>query len=69
MKTNRTITKTAKYHGISEQFIRDEMQKALDAAWNTTDEKTLKRQRELFPDGKPTLEKFIQKIAQLVSDS
>lgn len=68
MKPQKAIKKTAKNNGVSEQHVREEMQKALDAAWNTTDEEALKRQRELFPDGKPTLEKFIKKVSRMVSD-
>ena len=67
MRTKNAIKKTAKNNGVSEQHVRDEMQKALDAAWSTTDEEALKRQRELFPDGKPTLEEFIRKVSQMTS--
>lgn len=68
MKTHKAIAETARNHGVSEQQVREEMQKALDAAWNTTDEAALKRQRELFPDGKPSLEDFIRKISQMTTD-
>lgn len=69
MNSKRAVRKTAKSHGICEQQAREEMQKALDAAWDTTDEKALKRQRELFPGGKPTLEEFIHKISETASGS
>lgn len=67
MRPQKAIKKTAKNNGVSEQHVRDEMQKALDAAGNTTDEEALKRQRELFPDGKPTLEEFIRKVSQMTT--
>ena len=69
MKPEKAIKRAAKNNGVSEQHVRDEMQKALDAAWNSSDEEALKRQRELFPDGKPTLEEFIRKVAQTASGS
>ena len=43
MKPQKAIKKTAKNNGVSEQHVREEMQKALDVAWNTTDEEALKR--------------------------
>ena len=67
MKPEKAIKSAAKNNGVSEQYVRDEMQKALDAAWNSSDEEALKRQRELFPDGKPTLEEFIRRVAKTAS--
>ena len=61
MKKN-TIRKIAKDSGISEGNIRAEMQLGLDKAWKTTDPDELRRQAELFPEGKPTLDKLIGQI-------
>lgn len=69
MKPQKAIKKTAKNNGVSEQHVREEMQKALDAAWNTTDKEALKRQQELFPNGKPTLDEFIKKVSRMASDN
>lgn len=69
MRPQKVIKKTAKNNGVSEQHVRVEMQKALDAAWNTTDEAAMKRQKELFPNGKPTLDEFIQKVSRMASGS
>lgn len=69
MRPQKVIKKTAKNNGVSEQHVREEMQKALDAAWNTTDEAAMKRQKELFPNGKPTLDEFIQKVSRMASGS
>ena len=69
MRPQKAIKKTAKNNGVSEQHVREEMQKALDAAWNTTDEAAMKRQKELFPNGKPTLDEFIQKVSRMASGS
>ena len=66
MRSQKVIKKTAKNNGVSEQHVRQEMQKALDAAWNTTDEAAMKRQKELFPNGKPTLDEFVGKISQII---
>lgn len=35
MRPQKVIKKTAKNNGVSEQHVREEMQKALDATWNT----------------------------------
>lgn len=64
MKPQKAIKKTAKNNGVSEQHVREEMQKALDEAWNTTDEEALRYQKEMFPNGKPTIEEFIKKVSQ-----
>lgn len=69
MRPQKVIKKTAKNNGVSEQHVREEMQKALDATWNTTDEAAMKRQKELFPNGKPTLDEFIQKVSRMASGS
>ncbi len=69
MNPQRAVKKTAKRHGVSEQYARNELQKALDAAWSTNDEAALKRQRELFPNGKPTIEEFVRKVSQMAAGS
>lgn len=69
MNPKRAVKKTARNYGVPEQYVREEMQKALDAAWNTTDEEALRRQRELFPNGKPSLDEFIRKVSQIASGS
>lgn len=66
MDPKKALKQTAKMHNVSEQYVRNEIQKTLDAAWSTNDEAALKRQQELFPNGKPTLEEFIKKISQMV---
>ncbi len=43
-----------------------EMQKAIDAAWANPTEREKVFQEEYFPDGKPTVEEFIQTIADIV---
>lgn len=50
-------------HGKTTQEITDEMEKALNAAWNTRDPAIQSLQKELFPQGKPTTEEFINTIA------
>ncbi len=68
MKPEKAIKKTAKNHDVSEEHVREEMQKAIDAAWDTKDELALKRQQELFPNGKPTVEEFIAVVSKKASD-
>ena len=41
-----------------------EMQKALDHAWENAGEKEKQFQNELFPEGKPSIEKFIKVMAK-----
>lgn len=61
MKKN-IIKKIAKNSGIPEGRIQAEMQLGFDKVWKTTDPEELRRQSELFPEGKPTLDKLIGQI-------
>ena len=55
----------AKQYGTTPKEVRQEIQVAIDEAWDTDDLATVKLQRELFPDGKPTPEKFLSTLAKL----
>lgn len=68
MENENVIERTAKRFGVSVAVLYDKMQKAIDAAWDMKDELALKRQQELFPNGKPTVEEFIAKISKNASD-
>lgn len=65
MKKN-IIRKIARNNGISECCIRTEMQLGLEKAWKTNDPDELRRRSELFPEGKPTLDKFISRIEKAI---
>lgn len=62
------IQELARQEHVSEETVLIEMQKALDAAWEKGDMKTRTSQNEMFPEGKPTLEQFIQKIAERIEN-
>lgn len=66
MKGRAAISRTAEHYGVSNAEVRAEMQKALDAAWETTDPVAKQKQAELFPNGKPTLEQFIVALSDAV---
>lgn len=71
MNSNKNIEFSAIYgqiareNGTSPAKVMKEMQIALDAAWDNPDVAVRRKQRELFPDGKPTLEEFICKVSEL----
>lgn len=49
---------------LTAEEVRSEMQAALDAAYASNDPKARANFRLLFGDKKPTLEEFIEKIAE-----
>ena len=57
------IRRVAQRHGLSTDDVRREMQAALDEARATADPAAKQRQQELFPDGWPSLEQFIARVA------
>lgn len=59
----RVIARIAEQAGTTPGEVRQDMQEALDAAWASNDLATKRRQYELFPEGKPTLEQFILLMA------
>lgn len=60
-----SINKVAKENHLPKNTVLDEMQKALDAAWESKEPEAMKKQQELFPSGKPSVEEFIKRIAEL----
>lgn len=63
LRAKSTIRQVAAMQGLSVDEVRRDMQLALDEAWATADPAAQQRQRELFPDGKPSLEQFIATLA------
>lgn len=55
--------KAAAQYGVSMDKVLREMQREIDAAWGNPDPLIRQKLRRLFPNGKPTIEKFIQGIA------
>ena len=54
----------AAQHGVSVTEVIKEIQIAVDAAWDNSDPTIRARQRELFPNGKPSVEEFIRVMAE-----
>ena len=65
-QSNELFKKIATHHGVSvDNAVRD-MQDMIDATWHNPDPEAWKRQQELFPNGKPSIEEFIRVMAKLV---
>lgn len=62
MDAKRAIKEIAKQDGISEEEVRQEIQNAIDHAWETGNV----LQAVLFPDGKPDPETFLERVAKAV---
>ena len=62
MDAKRAIKEIAKQDGISEEEVRQEIQNAIDHAWETDNV----LQAVLFPDGKPDPETFLERVAKAV---
>ena len=63
LRAKSVIRRVAAGQGLTTGEVRRDMQAALDEAWATADPAAQQRQRELFPDGKPSLEQFIATLA------
>jgi hypothetical protein len=56
----------AKANGVSQEEFLAEIQQSIDATWNNP--KGAETRARLFPEGKPTPELFLQRIAQIVDE-
>ncbi|MCL2408199.1 MAG: hypothetical protein FWC96_01090 [Oscillospiraceae bacterium] len=63
-RTKGIFKKMAVQHGVSVGEVELEIQAAVDAAWENPDPATQARQRELFPDGKPSIDEFVRVMAE-----
>lgn len=63
---DQLIQKYAQSKGKQVSQIRKEMRIAIDAAWETEDLAARARQRQLFPEGKPSVELFILRLAAML---
>lgn len=61
------VKRAAKEHGVSQKDFLAEIQQTIDATWNNPT--GAENRAKLFPDGKPTPELFLQRIAQIVDES
>jgi hypothetical protein len=67
MSMRSIYRKIAKQNGVSIREVKDEMQKAIDAAWDNPDKtaENIYMQNSVRPDGrKPTPEEIIQYASQ-----
>ena len=63
-KVSAAIRKIARQNRTSAEDVRREIQAAIDAAWSTDSPDTAAFQANLFPEGKPTPEVFIERISR-----
>ena len=63
-RSGRRIKKIAAKSGVPAVEVVSDMQIAIDATWNNPDPAARNMQRELFPNGKPSVEEFINVIAK-----
>ena len=61
------IERVAKEHNESPENVRREMEYAIDQAFPNNDPKVQRKLNEYFPDGKPSVEEFIEKISNVIS--
>ena len=59
----KIISQIAAKNGVSVQYARQQMQAAIDAAYNSTDLTVHARFKTLFGNKKPSIEEFISKAA------
>lgn len=62
--SQEAISEVAKRHGVPEEEVREEMEKALFMAWGTGDNEAVDLQDEVFPEGMPDAEEFISRLAE-----
>jgi len=63
-QSNELFKKIAAQNGVSVDEVMREMQALLDATWDNPDPAVRKKQGELFPSGKPSIEEFIRVLAK-----
>ena len=61
---NNIFERIAGELGTTPEEVRAEIQTAIDAAWNDPDSAAFREQ--LFPEGKPAPELFVQRLAEHV---
>ena len=64
----KILDEVAKKYGTNIFEVIAEIQKSIDEAWDSFDAETLKKQQELFPNGKPSIEEFIRTLADKMKD-
>ena len=62
MNQNTIFHRIAKQRGVSPEHVRAEIQSTISAAWN--DPISHKKLQQLFPEGQPSPELFILRLAE-----
>lgn len=52
-----------------QKILYDEMQRAIDAAWASDAPECRRMQEELFPEGKPSVELFVARMAEYAREN
>ena len=63
-KHRKACQKIAKSHVVSPSEVKQNMQEAIDEAWNNPNETIKNNQLRLFPNGKPTVEELIDTVTE-----
>ena len=58
------VRMAAKEQGVSKKEFMDEIQHAIDVAWNNPE--CAENRAVLFPDGKPEPEAFLRRLAEII---
>lgn len=58
------IKKVSNFYGANSKEVKTDMQDAIGAAWN--DPAGREAQLRLFPEGKPSPEQFIKRVAECI---
>ena len=56
-------------NGVSLERVKQDIQEAINDAWDNPDPVIRARQRELFPNGKPSIAEFIHKMSQTAMET
>lgn len=65
---NRIYKKVSREADKPIEKVQAEMQKALDLTWENDDPEAKEYREKMFPDGKPSLEIFLKKLAEIAKE-
>ena len=65
---NRIYKKVSGEAGEPIEKVQAEMQKALNLTWENDDPEAKEYRNKIFPNGKPSLENFLEKLAEIARE-